>query len=89
MKLSDGNVLDIVYAGTGYQSGLLLSDMSANSVWKALCACWLHLYLGPPDTLYHDAGTNFSSALLKEECVSAGMVVREVPNRGACSDLSS
>ena len=79
MKLVDGNVLHCVCAGTGFQSGRFVPDMSAASAWQALCSCWIWPYAGPPDVVVHDAGTNFASKEFKDSCSAVGVSVVEVP----------
>ncbi|XP_044718747.1 uncharacterized protein HRG_07312 [Hirsutella rhossiliensis] len=41
--------------------------MSAKDTWEALRALWIDTYLGPPDTIKHDAGTNFASLEFRNE----------------------
>lgn len=75
----DGNVLYVVCAGTNYQAGHYLENMRAETVWAALCMCWIHVYAGAPDDLYHDAGTNFASSLFREHGTGMCTRVHEVP----------
>ncbi|KAM4061780.1 GAG-pre-integrase domain-containing protein [Hirsutella rhossiliensis] len=48
-------VADVLYLGTPQRPVLHVDT------WEALRALWIDTYLGPPDTIKHDAGTNFAS----------------------------
>ena len=79
MTLADGNTLHCVCAGTGFQPGKFVSDMSAKTAWQTLWSCWICPYAGPPDTLVYDAGTNFFSKEFKDSCSTMSTTVVEVP----------
>ncbi|KAI0991600.1 hypothetical protein K3495_g16587, partial [Podosphaera aphanis] len=53
--------------------------MSAKTVWNAFRACWIDVYLGPPDFISHDAGTNLASAEFRQSAKSMGTQVHEIP----------
>lgn len=52
-------ILHVVDEATRFQATLWLRTVSAESTWRALHACWIDVYLGPPDIIAHDAGKNF------------------------------
>ncbi len=79
MSLVDGNVLHVVCAGTGYHGAAFLADASALGAWRALCKCWLYVYSGAPDDLYHDPGTNFASDEFRNLTAGLGITVHDVP----------
>ena len=54
-------VLHVVDEATSFQAARFLREISANHVWDALRLCWIDAYLGPPDMIIHDAGTQFTS----------------------------
>ncbi|KAI1001275.1 hypothetical protein K3495_g6924 [Podosphaera aphanis] len=89
----DGNtpVLHVVDEATRYQAAQFLKDVSAQTVWETLRRCWIDIYVGPPDLIIHDSGTNFTSRefqqsaatlIIRKKCVpveaaqSVGMVER-------------
>ncbi|KAI1653193.1 hypothetical protein F4813DRAFT_383489 [Daldinia decipiens] len=41
--------------------------------------CWIDIYLGPPDVLSHDAGTNFDSVKFRNKARLAGIICNQVP----------
>lgn len=50
--------LHVVCEGTRYQAARWLPRTTASDVWRAFRLCWIDVYLGPPDIVVHDAGTN-------------------------------
>ena len=40
---------------------------------------WADTYLGPPDTLTHDAGTNFSSTEWRNDSKAMGITCKQIP----------
>ncbi|KAM4056786.1 DUF1421 multi-domain protein [Hirsutella rhossiliensis] len=50
-----------------FQGARFLPSMSAKDTWETLRTLWIDTYLGPPDTLRHDAGTNFASLEFRNE----------------------
>ena len=68
MYLSGRAILHIVDEATHYNAASFLRKMSSAETWKTIVRCWTAVYLGPPDFLRVDQGTNFVS---KEFCASA------------------
>src|ERR1700712_5570347 len=63
-----------------YFSTLLwLKDMAARTVWETLCACWINVYIGPPDQIVTDAGTDFASEEFRQLAKDVFVSVKEVP----------
>ena len=79
MYLEGKPVLHLVDAATSFQAGKFLKSLSAKETWEALKQCWIDTYLGPPDVLTHDAGTNFASAEFRAEAKLAGITCHQVP----------
>ncbi|KAI0996760.1 hypothetical protein K3495_g11422 [Podosphaera aphanis] len=48
--------------------------MSAAHTWDMLRLCWIDMYIGPPDVIVHDAGTNFNSAEFRQN--ASGMTIQ-------------
>jgi len=79
LHLDGKPVLHVVDSGTSFQAGRFLKSMSAKDTWDALRLCWIDTYLGPPDVLTHDAGTNFASVEFKAEAKLLGITCHQVP----------
>lgn len=50
----------MVDAATRYQGEKRLINETSGAIWDGLKTCWLDVYLGPPDVITHEAGTNLS-----------------------------
>ncbi|KAM4066427.1 DUF1421 multi-domain protein [Hirsutella rhossiliensis] len=72
-------VLHVVDSATAFQGARFLPSMSAKDTWETLRALWIDTYLGPPDTLRHDAGTNFASLEFRNEAKIMGIKCSQVP----------
>ena len=77
--LGNKPVLHAVDTATSFQAARFLSSISAKDTWEALKQMWIDTYLGPPDWIVHDAGTNFSSAEFRNEAKIMGIECKEVP----------
>jgi hypothetical protein len=53
--------------------------MTALHAWEALRACWIDTYLGPPDVITHDPGTNLASAEFKASAPLMGITCVQIP----------
>lgn len=79
MYLDSRPVLHVVDASTSFQAGRFLQDLSARKTWETLKMCWIDTYLGPPDVLTHDAGTNFAAAEFQAEAKLISITCHQVP----------
>ncbi len=79
MYLNGKPVLHIVDEGTRYQAGKWLQNISAKHTWDTLRMCWIDTYLGPPDNIAHDAGTNFISKEFRQYANAMGITLKAVP----------
>jgi len=79
MYLSKQPVLHVVDESTHFAAALFLRQVSSKHVWKALLRCWVHVYLGPPDYLKLDQGSNFTSKEFKGLATAAGVQIIECP----------
>lgn len=80
LYIDEQPVLHVVDEATRF-----LPNMTSNSVWETLRECWIDTYLGPPDIINHDAGTNFSSTEFRQYTKSLDIEVKEVPVEAANS----
>ena len=79
MHLDGKPVLHAVDEATSFQAAKFLPDMSAITTWNTLRAMWLDTYVGPPDVIVHDAGTNFASKEFRDNAKVLAIEVHEVP----------
>ncbi|KAI0992170.1 hypothetical protein K3495_g16016, partial [Podosphaera aphanis] len=61
MYIDGSPILHVVDEATRFQAARWLKNMSSSHIWNMLRACWIDVYLGPPDIINHDAGTSFTS----------------------------
>ena len=79
MYLDRKPVLHAVDTAIAFQAGRFLNSMSAKDTWEALRQCWIDTYLGPPDIVTHDAGTNFDSMEFRAEARMLGIRCHQIP----------
>ncbi|KAL3420591.1 hypothetical protein PVAG01_07036 [Phlyctema vagabunda] len=72
-------VLYIIDEATRFQAARILKDISTKTVWEALQNAWIDTYLGPPDMLVHDAGTQFTAQEFKDRTGTMGITTKCVP----------
>jgi hypothetical protein len=53
--------------------------MSADDTWKAFVACWCQTYIGPPDYLRVDRGSNFVAKSFLTSAIAEDIHVLEAP----------
>jgi hypothetical protein len=79
MYIDGDPLLHIIDEATRYQAARWLQNLSAKHTWDTLRNCWVDTYLGPPDYITHDAGTNFASKEFRQYAASMGITARSVP----------
>jgi hypothetical protein len=79
MFISGEPVLHAIDEATSFGAARFLKDGLADTVWNTLRTCWIDTYLGPPDQIVHDAGTNFASAEFRANARTMGVSIKEVP----------
>ncbi|KAK6224925.1 hypothetical protein QIS74_03252 [Colletotrichum tabaci] len=79
VRLGEKNVLHVIDTETGFQGATFLKSLSARDTWNALCKCWISTYVGPPDHIVHDPGTNFASAEFRNHAEIMGISCDEMP----------
>lgn len=81
LKTTSGirNALHIVDTVASSQAGGFLKSLSAKDSWNLLKKAWIDTYLGPPDRITHDAGTNFITQEFKAEAAAIGISCKQAP----------
>lgn len=79
MYLLGKAALHAVDAATSFQAARFLSSLSAKDTWEMLRMMWMDTYLGPPDWIIHNAGTNFASSEFRNEAKIIGVACKQVP----------
>ncbi|XDG08264.1 hypothetical protein ABKA04_007879 [Annulohypoxylon sp. FPYF3050] len=79
MYLKGKPVLHVLDKATTYQAAKFMRDMTAKHTWDTLRFLWIDTYLGPPDNLVFDAGTNFTANEFVANAKSMSITVEEVP----------
>ena len=72
-------VLHVIDEATRFQAAKFLKDVSAKHVWDILRACWIDMYVGPPDFIVHDAGTQFTSHEFTSSASAMAITTKCVP----------
>lgn len=78
-------ILHVVDEATNFQVAKRLSDMSYETLWTALRMCWIHVYLGPPDILAHNAEKNFKGAAFQANTDILHIRTKSIPVESANS----
>ena len=79
MFINEKPVLHILDMATSFQAARFLRNMTAKEVWDTLRIAWIDTYVGPPDTIVTDAGTNFTSQEFKTNARIMAIELEEVP----------
>ena len=72
-------VLHVIDEATRFQAAKFLKNISSSTIWNALRKCWIDTYLGPPDMVTTDSGTQFTAPLFKVQATSMGITTYCVP----------
>ncbi|KDN60924.1 putative conserved hypothetical protein, partial [Colletotrichum sublineola] len=79
VRLRDKNALHVIDTETSFQGATFLKSLSARDTWHALLKCWINTYVGPPDHIVHDPGTNFASEEFRNNAKIMGISCEEMP----------
>ncbi|KAI0996915.1 hypothetical protein K3495_g11268 [Podosphaera aphanis] len=79
MFLDNQPILHVIDATTRFGAARWVKSMSARDTWDALRACWIDVYIRPPDMIVHDAGKNFASDEFRQHATSMAISTKEVP----------
>ena len=83
MWIQGKHVLHVVDRATHFQAARFIPDDSTETIWRTFMQMWVLVYLGPPDNLRHDQGTQFVSPKLQAMAAEAGISCRPVGIEGA------
>lgn len=72
-------VLHAVDEATSFQAARFLPNMKASTTWDTLRSMWIDMFVGPPDVIATDAGTNFISEEFVRNAQTLAIEVQEVP----------
>lgn len=65
LYLNSKPVLHVVCRDTSFGAAIFVDTKSKNptsaDIWQAFLRCWVTLYIGTPQEVIHDAGTNFTA----------------------------
>lgn len=79
MYIDGSPILRIVDEATRFQAARWLNNVSAKHTWETLRLCWIDVYIGPPDLITHDAGSNFVSKKFRQYATSMAIATKTVP----------
>jgi hypothetical protein len=79
MYLAKRPVLHCVDEGTHYMAAKFMKSVTASETWKTLISCWIRTYLGPPDNIRVDQGSNFTSEEFRAAAKAYDIEVLEAP----------
>lgn len=79
MFINGKPVLHMVDQATHFSAATFLKNQSSAEVWKAIQHLWNLVYLGPPDTIKVDQGSNYISRELRGELNANGIALEEAP----------
>lgn len=66
-------VLHIVDQDTGFGAARFIKSVSAAAVWETFVLAWASVYVGVPDVVQHDRGSNFASKELQFLFAASGV----------------
>ena len=79
MYIDQKPVLHVIDEATHFSSATFLPRVTSKDVWKALLRTWIYTYMGPPDHLKIDQGSNFVSKEFKGSASVLGINLIEAP----------
>ena len=79
MYIDGSPILHVIDEATRFQAARWLNNISAKHTWDVLRLCWIDTYVGPPDYIVHDAGTNFVSKEFRQFAHSMSITTKSVP----------
>jgi hypothetical protein len=79
MYINTKPVLHAVDEATAFQAARFLANMKARTAWDTLRAMWIDTYVGPPDIIVTDAGTNFVGENFVDNARIMAIEVEEIP----------
>jgi Reverse transcriptase (RNA-dependent DNA polymerase) len=79
MYICQDPILHVVDEATHFASASWLKNMTTRETWNTFMRCWSHVYMGPPEFLRIDQGTNFVSQEFKSLARAADVGILETP----------
>lgn len=79
MYINGNPVLHVIDEATRFQAARWLPNISSQATWDALRLCWIDIYVGPPDQITHDAGSNFTSQEFRQNATTMAIETKCVP----------
>lgn len=79
MYIDNHPVLHVVDEATNFQAARWLQNISSKHTWDAIRACWIDVYIGPPDYIVTDAGSNFTGKEFHQCATSMAVCVKNIP----------
>jgi hypothetical protein len=69
--------------GTGLNAARVFTSQNAEEIWKHIRQCWMETYIGSPDILRVDKGSNLSKSYIQTACLNRGIELKAVPTEAA------
>lgn len=85
MYIANKPLLHVVCEATRYQAARWLVGTTADDIWRAFRLCWCDVYIGPPDLVVHDAGTNIMAKAFQDHADLMHIETKPVPREAANS----
>ncbi len=82
MYIQGRTVRHSVDRSTHFQAARFLHEISTEIIWKTYTEMWSLIYLGAPDNLRHDKGTEFIAPRLQAMAAEAGITCRPIEVEG-------
>lgn len=79
MFIKNRPVLQLVDLGTHFCDYQILKSQTSSEFWRTIAQIWSLVYLGPPEVLSVDPGTNFISEETRFNCHSSGVRLKGSP----------
>ena len=76
MYIENSPILHVIDEATKFQAARWLKNILAKHTQEVLRYCWINTYNGPPDSIVHDAGTNFTAKEFTQNATSLAIVTK-------------
>lgn len=77
--IDDSPILHVIDKATRFQAARWLNNIFAKHTWETLRLCWIDVYIGLPDPITHNAGSNFDSKEFCQYATSMAIATKSVP----------
>jgi hypothetical protein len=82
VHFTDGAVVHVIDSATGFNAARFTKSLlnpSGSEIWDAVKSGRMNFYVGPPDILQVDRGTNFNSNFIQTGCAMLGIEFQAIP----------